>query len=231
MPKHTPDVGPALAAELDAVVEVVEKHKKKKKKTAKAKPTAKASKPAKPAKVYPERDVQTWLRLTSRNLYTRKQQQDVKSNILLSINALMLTLAAGSVYPSLASYPHLLWSMFPMGVSNVVSALFAVSAMRPRISGTGRFTEEDVADHTARLVTFDDFYQMSEEQYEDAILKVLRSQDFIYRSMIKDIYQLGIDEAQRYRDLRRAYMVFVVGIIVTVSTFGLCHLGRLYELL
>ena len=47
-------------------------------------PQAKKAKKVKPQKL-PERDIQTWFRLTSKNLYTRERFLDIKANIMLSL--------------------------------------------------------------------------------------------------------------------------------------------------
>ncbi len=171
----------------------------------------------------PERDVQTWLRLTSKNLYTRRQQADAKSNILLTINALTLSLTASAGYTTIVEHPHLLFAVVPLFASNLLSMWLAVSAVRPRLLAEGRAEDGAVEAHTASLVTFDDFYRMDQAEYYQAVTEVLQDQSLIYATLINDIHRLGIDLARRYRDLRRAYLVFVVGITSSVFLFGICY--------
>jgi hypothetical protein len=45
--------------------------------------------------------------------------------------------------------------------------------------------------------------------------------EYLYGSLVKDIYQLGVVLARKYRLIRYAYNIFMFGIIVSVIAFGL----------
>ena len=49
----------------------------------------------------PERGTETWFRLASKNLYTRLQIVDTKANILITANAIIISVVLGSLYPCL----------------------------------------------------------------------------------------------------------------------------------
>jgi hypothetical protein len=51
--------------------------------------------------------------------------------------------------------------------------------------------------------------------------EMMKDRDYIYGSMIKDIYFLGIVLARKYRYLRISYTIFMYGLIVSVLAFGL----------
>ena len=171
---------------------------------------------------YPERGLETWFRLASKNLYTRRQIVDTKSNILVTVNSIIISVILGSLYTKLDDDPHLIWGVAPMILSNVISMAYAIFATRPAF-GKGVFTDEEVANKSARLMTFDDFYRMPEGKYEDAISKLMEDRDFLYSTIKKDIHQLGIDLSKRYKNIRIAYDVFLVGLVVSVIAFGVCH--------
>ena len=85
----------------------------------------------------PEKDVQTWLRLTSKNLYTRRRQLDTKSSMLLSICAVLLTLEAGTLYPRISDTPIMMMALLPVVLAHMGAMFLAVSSMRPGPQGTG----------------------------------------------------------------------------------------------
>ena len=43
--------------------------------------------------------------------------------------------------------------------------------------------------------------------------------DYLYDTLIKDLYYLGLVLDRKYKILRIAYTVFMIGIIVSVSAF------------
>ena len=91
----------------------------------------------------PERGIETWYRLASKNLYTRRQIVDTKSNILITVNAIMISVVLGSLYPRLADDPHLIYGITPIIIGNLLSIAYAIFATRPSV-GRGDFTETAV---------------------------------------------------------------------------------------
>ena len=57
-------------------------------------------------------------------------------------------------------------------------------------------------------------------EYQNAINELLQDKDYLYNSMTKDLYSLGVVLARKYRLLRITYTIFLVGIIVTVLAFA-----------
>jgi len=56
----------------------------------------------------PERGIETWFRLASKNLYTRLQIVDTKANILITANAIIISMVLGTLYTRLDDDPHLI---------------------------------------------------------------------------------------------------------------------------
>lgn len=171
---------------------------------------------------YPERGIETWYRLASRNLYTRRQIVDTKSNILITVNAIMISAIMGSFYPRLNEDPHLIYGIVPIVLGNLISMIYAVLATRPRI-GTGEFSDTEVHQKKASLMTFDDFYKMPFEIYETALDEMMETNNFLYSTIKRDLHRLGVDLSKRYSSIRTAYNVFLIGLIIGLFAFGLCH--------
>lgn len=170
----------------------------------------------------PEKGIETWFRLASRNLYTRRQIVDTKSNILVTVNSIIMSIILGSLYGRLDEDPHLIFAIVPMILTNVSSMAFAIFATRPQIKA-GVFSAEEVTNRSAGLMTFDDFYKMPLAEYEAAVSTLMESKDFLYATIKKDLHRLGVDLSRRYRMIRISYDIFLVGIIVSVLMFGACH--------
>jgi hypothetical protein len=96
---------------------------------------------------------------------------------------------------------------------------FSILATRPSVSG-GRFTEEDIRNKKTNLLFFGNFYKMELEDYQRAMNQMMKDGEYLYNSMIKDVYFLGIVLAKKYRHLRISYTIFMWGLIIAVVAFA-----------
>jgi len=62
---------------------------------------------------------------------------------------------------------------------------------------------------------------MSLPDYEWGMTEMLADKDYLYNSMIKDNYFLGIVLARKYHFLRMAYNIFMYGLIVAIIAFAI----------
>lgn len=170
----------------------------------------------------PQRGIETWFRLASRNLYTRRQIVDTKASILVTVNVLILSVVLGTVYQHLSDDPHLVYAVVPLVLTNLISIAFAIVASKPRLQ-RGVFSEQDLLERRVSLMTFDDFYAMSADEYEQALDRVMQDRVLLYGTIKRDIYRLGVDLSRRYTHIQRAYGVFLFGIVLATVMFGLCH--------
>jgi hypothetical protein len=65
---------------------------------------------------------------------------------------------------------------------------------------------------------------MSLENYEKAMKIMMKDSDYLYSSIVQDIYHLGVVLGKKYRLIRLAYNIFMIGIIVSVIAFALAAL-------
>jgi hypothetical protein len=57
------------------------------------------------------------------------------------------------------------------------------------------------------------------EEYQWAMNEMMKDKAYLYNSMVKDLYFLGIVLEKKYRLLRIAYNLFMIGIIMSVIAF------------
>ncbi len=62
---------------------------------------------------------------------------------------------------------------------------------------------------------------MSLDEYEWAINEMIKDKDYIYSSMTKDLYYLGLVLYRKYSILRFTYFFFLVGIIASLIAFAI----------
>jgi hypothetical protein len=166
--------------------------------------------------------IQTMLRLTSTNHFHLSDMADSKAHILISVNAIIISVILSVLIRRLQETPYLTIPTIIFLLVAVSTIVISIIATRPKISG-GVFTSQDISDKKTNLLFFGNFYKASYEEYNAAMREMMKDTDYLYGSLIKDIYTLGTVLARKYKLVRLAYNVFMIGIIVSVLAFGVAY--------
>lgn len=166
----------------------------------------------------PEKGIETMFRITSNNHQRLSDMADNKAHIMISINSIILSVVLSVLLRKLEDNEHLILPTVTLLLICLVTMVFSILATRPSVP-PGRFTPEEVLEKKPNLLFFGNFYRMSLRDYNDAMEKMMENRDYLYGSLIKDIYAQGIVLGRKYRLLRIAYNVFMFGIIVSVLGF------------
>ncbi|WP_179343568.1 Pycsar system effector family protein [Winogradskyella ursingii] len=167
----------------------------------------------------PERGIQTFYRVALRNHIKLSDIADTKANILLSVNAIIISLVLANLISKLDTNAYLIYPTAIFTLFCVISMIMSIIATRPNVT-SGEFTKEDVANKSVNLTFFGNFHKMKLEDFEWAIEELLKDKDYVYSSLTKDLYFLGVVLERKYRILRITYTVFMTGIIVSVIYFA-----------
>lgn len=62
---------------------------------------------------------------------------------------------------------------------------------------------------------------MSYPQYETAMRTMMKDLDYLYTSIVQDIFHLGKVLGKKYKLIRLAYNIFMLGIIAPVVAFSI----------
>jgi hypothetical protein len=165
--------------------------------------------------------IQTMLRLTSENQMKLSDMADHKANILISVNAIIISVILSVLLRRLQTETWLRLPTVVFLVVAVVTIVLAILATRPKIISEGRLNNQDILDKKTNLLFFGNYYKSSLDEYDTAMRKMMRDPDYLYSSVIKDIYFLGVVLGRKYRLVRLAYNIFMVGIVISVVTFGI----------
>jgi predicted metal-dependent HD superfamily phosphohydrolase len=170
----------------------------------------------------PDRGIQTLFRVTLKNHLTLSDIADTKANILLSVNAIIISVVLSNLIPKLdnPSNTYLIYPTVIFVAFSVVSMVLAVLATRPNVT-SGEFTKEDVKNKKVNLLFFGNFHKMKLPDYEWAIQELVKDKEYIYTSLTKDLYFLGLVLNRKYNILRFTYTIFIIGIILSVISFAL----------
>ena len=140
----------------------------------------------------PDRGIETMFRVALRNHITLSDIADTKANILLSVNAIIISVALSNLLPKLdnPSNDYLIIPTLIFMAFTVICIVLSVLATRPNVT-KGQFTKDDVA-----------------------------NKKYLYGSLTKDLYFLGLVLNRKYNLLRTTYGVFMIGIVISVIAFS-----------
>ncbi len=166
----------------------------------------------------PERGIETMFRTTSSNHLRLSEIADSKANIMISVNSIMVSVVVSVLSHRLENHPALIPPTAIFLSTAVLTIIFAVLATRPNVT-QGTFSREDIVEKKANLLFFGNFYNMSLEDYERGIDAMMHNSDFLYGSMTRDIYYLGVVLGKKYKLLRVAYNIFMFGFVASILAY------------
>ncbi|MCO6477103.1 MAG: HD domain-containing protein [Phaeodactylibacter sp.] len=213
--------GPQWEANRKKLKELRNDHAEPGKKTDKSK-VEKASPKAGAGSISGSKSAQMMFKTALRNHLDLSNLADNKANIMLSVNALIITI----VMPLAASYVKSnLYLLVPMGTllaTCLLSMIFATLATRP-IKMMG-YTSRDLIDSgRSNLFFFGNFYKMTFTEYQEGMQQVVSNDETLEGSIMRDLYYLGHSLGRKYNQLRICYTIFMYGVIATVTVFGISY--------
>jgi predicted metal-dependent HD superfamily phosphohydrolase len=171
----------------------------------------------------PDRGVETMFRITSNNNQRLSDMADNKAHIMITVNSIILSAIISLLLGKIAKQEFLaIPTYLILGVS-VTTIIFSILATRPSLPA-GKFTQQDLDDKKVNLLFFGNFYKMDLSRYTEGMWKVMDDKDFLYGSLIKDVYFQGVVLGRKYRLLRISYNVFMFGLILSVLAFVVASL-------
>lgn len=168
----------------------------------------------------PDRGIETMFRITSGNHQRLSDMADSKAHIMISVNSIIISVLLSVLLKNLEQFPQYTFPAMTLLTVSLVTIVFAILATRPKIP-SGTFTDTDINEKKVNLLFFGNFFKMSMDDYTNGMLQMMDDRDFLYRSLIKDVYSQGVVLGSKYQRLRISYNVFMYGLIVSVIAFAI----------
>jgi hypothetical protein len=147
------------------------------------------------------------MRTTQLTHFQLSAMADHKASILMGATFVIFTITVGQSRASAPPLPLLI-----LGAFAFLSAICAVLSVLPAIRRPRK--------SRLNVLFFGSFTQLGEDEFLDEITARLRSDETIYRTMARDIYQNGcVLQRKKYRLLGWAYWVFLVGLVASAAAF------------
>lgn len=178
----------------------------------------------------PDREHQTFFRVTFKNNCNLLQIADNKANIIISINALVISsIVAIMGYGTISHQIEIQSPITLVPVLLLISACFvstilAVQSAKPKIMGNKSL---NVVDPKASIMFFGSSANLSMEQYLEEVNRILPSKKEIQEQMSIALFYQAKVLNKKYSLLRHAYNVFILGLALGILTF-LFFIGMFY---
>lgn len=170
----------------------------------------------------PDKGIETMFRITSANNQRLSDMADNKAHILITVNSIMLSLIVSLLLRRLEDHGNLIIPTFILLIVSLTCVVVSILSTRPSIP-PGVFTPEEMDNKKVNLLFFGNFYKMSLPAYTDGMLRVMNDKDFLYGTLITDVYSQGVVLGRKYKLIRLAYNVFMFGLIAAVLAFVVAY--------
>lgn len=147
---------------------------------------------------------------------------DNKSNIMISINGLIISITIASISPKIDSNPWLLLPTSILLITCMIALIYSILAARPRVSNED-VTLEDVRANKSNILYFGNFFKLSRKDFVTGMEELMADSERLYNTMARDLYGLGTVLETKFRLLRIAYNVFMWGLALSVSSYILVY--------
>lgn len=156
---------------------------------------------------------QTYFRTVFRNHINLSSIADQKAAIMISVNALLIgALVTFTSYRNWAeTRPDVLLPVGLFTVCGLVSLIYAALSVRP----SGKTQAEE------NLAFFGSFGKLSRADFAAKMEAQLRDPNALYGTLINDLHGLGQSLARKYRLLKIAYTIFLVGLVVSALVLAI----------
>ena len=166
----------------------------------------------------PEKGIETMFRISSSNAQRLSDMADNKANIMITTTSIIMSVILSVLMRVLEDNAYLVIPTVMLLTICIVTMVFSILATRPKLP-RGTFTQQDLDNKTANLLFFGNFYRMSYPDFSKGMQQMMDDKDFLYGSLIRDVYYQGIAIGRKYHLLRVAYNVFMYGIVLSVLAF------------
>jgi predicted metal-dependent HD superfamily phosphohydrolase len=172
----------------------------------------------------PDKGIETMFRITSANNQRLSDMADNKAQLLITVNSIILSLIVSLVLRRLEDNAFLIIPTFILLIVSLSCIVFSILATRPSIPD-GVFTEQDIERKKVNLLFFGNFYKMALSDYSKGMITVMNDQEFLYGTLIKDVYSQGVVLGRKYKLIRTAYNIFMFGLIAAVLAYIISYIA------
>jgi HD superfamily phosphodiesterase len=170
----------------------------------------------------PKRGIETMFRSIYMSHINLSSIADSKANMMISINSLIISITLTLVGAKLSllgtSFKEnqvVIYPIIALLLTSLGAIIFAILSAKPQITKKINHLEE-MKKKNVSILFFGNYANVSLADFEGQMTELMKSEDQLYGNMIRDLYFLGKVLATKYTLIKVSYIVFMVGLILTV---------------
>lgn len=166
------------------------------------------------------KSIESLFRTLSKNNYRLQQMIDRKANILISVNAIILSFIITVRFSGVERLPNEVPFLILL-LSCLLSMILSLMSVRPFL-----VTKAGLGMQDNNLVNIETIKSLSLKAYKDKMNTVLSDDNTVYDAMVEDIFFIGKNIHRKHIILQLSATVFVIGLISAVC-YALCFVPRI----
>lgn len=178
----------------------------------------------------PKRGIETMFRSTYRTHLDLSAMADNKANMMISLNAIILSIVityvsaqSAIIGTEFAQHRTIIIPISLLLLTTLGSLVFAIISAQPEVTSfnINKKQKKKVNTRNVSLLFFGNFSKLPLDGFQEGMHDIMRDKKALYNNMITDIYFLGDVLSRKYRILRISYSVFMIGLVLTVVGFAI----------
>jgi len=161
------------------------------------------------------------VRTVQRNNIELTAIADGKANVLLSINAIMITFLIPAIAASMdviiEEYLYIPLSI--LAITCFITIYISVLVLRP--SNFDKFIEELNPEMKFSPFFFGNFYNMKPDEFFKYLRESASEADLVKAHLAQDLYYVGKRLGKKMTWVRQAFDIFLIGIFLTLTSTGI----------
>lgn len=154
------------------------------------------------------------LRETSSHYIRQIGDADRKARIMLVVTSVMITIGVTIITKNVGAVPLAWISATILIIGNVITLVFAIMSIKPTVS------KENVADETENnMLHYKTCTEYPLNLYTEKMVETLEDDQKKRDAIIKELYYYGNLLDEKYRNIEKAYRIFLWGIVATIISY------------
>jgi Family of unknown function (DUF5706) len=166
------------------------------------------------------KSVETMFRTTLASHIQLSSMADQKAGLLISVNAIIVSIMVSFLLGELAITPRLLIPACLLLLVCLSTITVAIMAAKPSIKEKGTQAVEELD-----LLFFGDYTALSLTDYTTAMKALIANDGALQEHLIANIYAQGRVLKRKYKLLNIAYIIFMIGFPIVAVLYPLVYVG------
>jgi hypothetical protein len=158
------------------------------------------------------------IRTTQRNNIDLTQLADNKANVLLSLNAIMITFLLPLILSNLEAIiqGYLFIPLIILSITCFITIYISATVLKPSKLDEYRASPSDDPDAQFSPFFFGNFYKMEPDEFFDYMKESVSNSELLQAHLAQDLYYIGKRLGYKMDRIRAAFNIFLIGLFLSL---------------